>query len=255
MTKNPESYNLEEILAGYVLGNLDEKERTWLNKQLTVNPQLQEQIKQLEISLNLMPYGLSEDIMPPADLKEKIFPENNSLSTSNNFLHHLGWIIGGITTLSTLWLGINNYGLRQQLALGNQQLEYQQELIALMRQPNNLFVSLQGSQKLPQASGSLLISPQKHRAVLSLQNLEPLSRRQVYRLWAVSQKEKIGCINFIPDKHGRAYIEFSDNALKQANSVLITIESEENTLQPQGNIMMTGYYSLSTDQENTLQSL
>ena len=255
MTKNPESYNLEEILAGYVLGNLEEEERVWLNRQLAINPQLQEQIQQLQISLNLIPYGLSEDIMPPSNLREKIFPQHKSLSTSTNYLHYLGWIIGGITTITALWLGINNYGLRKQIALGNQQLQYQQELIALMRQPNNLFVSLKGSQQLPQASGSLLVSPQKHRAVLSLQNLEPLSGKQVYRLWAVSQEKKIGCINFTPDQDGRVHVEFSDNALKEANAVIITIEPEVNTIQPQGNTMMTGYYSIFREQENPLQSL
>ena len=242
MTHNPEPYNLEEILAGYVLGNLEEEEIIWLKKQLLINPELQAQIKQLETSLNLMPYGLSEDIKPSADLRQKILTKNKPLSTRRNYFKYLSWFIGGITTISTLWLGINNYGLRQQLALTNEQLQYQQELAALMGQPNNHLVSLTGSQKLPQASGSLFVSPQKHRAILKLKNLKPLSGEQVYRLWAISDKEKIGCINFTPDENGQAHIEFSDDALKEANAVLITIESEVDTLQPTGNTMITGYY-------------
>ncbi len=119
---------------------------------------------------------------------------------------------------------------------------YQQELNALMRQPNNHLVSLTGSQNLPQASGSLFVSPQKHRAVLKLKNLEPLSGQKVYRLWAISQEEKIGCINFTPDENGQVHIEFSDDALQQANAVLITVESQVDTLQPTGNPMITGYY-------------
>ncbi len=85
MKNNQESYNLEEILAGYVLGNLEEEERIWLKKQLLINPQLQVEIEQLETSLNLMPYSLSEDIMPSPDLRQKILTKKDkSLSTSKN---------------------------------------------------------------------------------------------------------------------------------------------------------------------------
>ena len=54
MTSNSEydhDDRLEEILAGYVLGNLDEAEMTWLNEQLFANPQLQEQIDELTTTL------------------------------------------------------------------------------------------------------------------------------------------------------------------------------------------------------------
>ena len=62
MSKTPRSHNLEEILAGYVMGDLDEQELVWLNEQIAANPQLKEQVAQLESTLNLLPYGLPEDV-------------------------------------------------------------------------------------------------------------------------------------------------------------------------------------------------
>lgn len=248
MSNNYESYNLEEILAGYVLGNLEEQELTWLNEQLTMNPQLKQQINELETTLTLMPYSLPHNI-PSSDLRSKIC---NQLTNSNQSkysqvskINRLAWIITGIAALGSLLLGINNYSLRQQIASNHNQLQQQQqELISLLRQPNNRLVSLQGLEKLPRASGSLFIATQEKKAVLALQNLAPLSGTKVYRLWAVSQEKTTGCANFIPDKKGIVHLELSNNALKDANSILITIEPEADTQQPQGSPIMNGYFEL-----------
>ena len=245
---NYESYNLEELLAGYVLGNIDEKELTWLNKQLVTNPQLKDQIQELEAILTLMPYSLPKNV-PSSDLRSKICSKvafrNQQRASGISKLNRLAWIISGITALSTLLLGVNNYGLRQQLATNNNQLQQQQELISLMRQPNNSLVALKGLDELPRASGSLFIAPQEKKAVLALQNLVPLSGKQVYRLWAVSQEKKTGCANFTPDERGIVHLELSNNALKDANSILITVEPEADTKQPQGDPIISGYFKMS----------
>ena len=245
MTNNFESHNLEELLAGYVLGNLDESELAWLNAQLKANPQLREEIKQLETTLNLMPYALPQTV-PQSNLRQTILANVGRAKYSANQpqLSRLSWIIVGVTVFSTVFLGINNYGLRQQLASANHKLQQHQELISLLRQPHNRLVSFQGLEPLPAASGSLFIAPQKQKAVLALQNLQPLSGNQVYRLWAISPDKKTGCANFIPDAEGAVHLELSNDALSNANSLLITIEPEANTLQPQGNPIMKGYYSL-----------
>lgn len=247
MKNNYESHNLEEILAGYVLGNLEEKELTWLNKQLTVNPQLQQQINELETTLTLMPYSLPQDV-PSSDLRSKIchkITHSNQAKSGHTFkLNRLAWVISGVTALTTLLLGVNNYGLRQELAINNQQLGQQQELINMLRQPHNRLVSLQGLDELPTATGSLFIAPQKKKAVLALQNLAPLSGKEVYRLWAISPGKTTGCADFIPNDQGMIHIEFSNNALNDADSVLITVEPEADTKQPQGRHIMNGYFEL-----------
>ena len=243
MNNNSESHNLEELLAGYVLGNLEEEELTWLNKQLTINNELREQVKQLEATLNLIPYGLPEDV-PQTDLRSKILVKAQFQPSTSSKFNRLGWIISAITTLSTLWLAIMGYSWRQQLLLTNSQLQQQQELIALLRQPNNRLVSLKGLDELPTASGSLFIASESQKAILAIQNLEPLSGKQVYRLWAVFPDKKTGCVNFTPDEKGVVHLEFSNEALIDAQSILITIEPEPDTLQPKGNPIIINSHSL-----------
>lgn len=240
MTNNFESYDLEELLAGYVLGNLDETELAWLNAQLKTHPQLKAEIKKLEATLNLMPYELSESL-PTSDLRQAIMTKLEARSTKKTPSLRLSWIIGVMAVLSTLYLGINNYGLRHKLASANHQLQTHQDLVNLLRQPNNRLVSFQGLGTLPAASGSLFIAPQQQKAVLALQNLKPLSGNQVYRLWAISSDKKTGCANFTPDSQGTVHLELSNEALTNAGFLLITVEPEADTLQPQGNEILKGY--------------
>ena len=234
--------DLEEILAGYVLGNLDEAELIWLNHQLANNPELEKQIAELEATLTLMPYALAENV-PHSDLRSQILTRVRDKSARSQ-PYRWGLIVGIVTTLSTVWLGFNNLYLRRQIAIAENKLQ-QQELksIALLRQPNNRLVSFQGLDNV-NASGSLFISPKTKKAVLALQNLEPLSGKQVYRLWAVSQKQKTGCVNFVPNDRGKVHLEIAlDEALIDASSVLITIEPKADTTQPLGSEFLTGFYS------------
>ncbi len=243
MTNNHDSQKLDEILAGYVLGNLDEVELAWLNQELATNPQLKEKIKQLEATLTLIPYSLPDGI-PNAYLRSKSLTKARPKDYKFNRFNRLIWIVSAATMFSTLWLGINNYSLRRQIAIKNNEVQQHQELIALLRKPNNRLVSFQGLDNLPQASGSLFIIPEEKKAILALQNLEPLSGKQVYRLWAISQGKKTGCANFTPDEKGIVYLQLSNDALDDANSLLVTVEPKADTLQPQGNPILTGSYSL-----------
>ena len=241
MTKNPRPYNLEEILAGYVLGDLDEQELVWLNQQITANPKLKEQVTQLESTLNLLPYGLPEDI-PENNLRSQILAQAKPQIIS--FKHHWIWILSAVTAISTLGLGLNNLSLRQKIATTEEGFLQQQELIKLLRQPNNLTVALTANDDTVDTSGSLFISPQSNTAVLTVKNLAALPGNQVYRLWAISQDQKIGCSNFKPNERGEVYLNLSSNdALFNASSILITIEPQADTEQPLGKEFLSGSYS------------
>ncbi|MGB7440343.1 MAG: anti-sigma factor [Coleofasciculaceae cyanobacterium] len=247
MSDTPESYNIQELLAGYVLGDLDEAELAWLNQQLAVNPQLEAEIRQIQETLALMPYSLSSEA-PSKDLRSRILASAATPSPRPSSFpfqwNRLGWLIAAITTFSTLWLGVNSYKLRYQLTLKETEILQQQELTALLRQPNNRLMALKGMEELPTASGSLFIVPEQQKAMLVLKNLEPLPGEKVYRLWAVSPGKKTGCINFKPDDKGLVTVELSPRELTNAQSVLITVESQPDTFQPTGNPIITSYQSL-----------
>ena len=240
MTKNYRSYNLEEILAGYVLGDLDEVEIIWLKEQLAANPQLKQQVRQLESSLNLMPYGLPEDV-PQPNLRNQILAQAKLKSARSK--HSWSWVASAVAAACAVLLGINNFSLRQQIALTEDRLKQEQEFISLLRKPNNRLVAFQANDDANTTSGSLFISPESNTAVLALKNLDALPGNQVYRLWAISQGKKIGCSNFEPDAQGEVHLNISsDDALFDANSILITIEPEPDTEQPLGQEFLSGSY-------------
>ena len=241
MTKKPRSHNLEEILAGYVLGDLDEVELLWFNEQLAANPHLKKQVSQFESTLNLMPYGLPEDV-PENNLRGQILARAKSKPVE--FKQHWSWIISAVTAAGALLLGINNFGLRQQITLTENRLQQQQELISLLRQPNNRLVALKTNDDAVTTSGSLFVSPESKTAVLTLKNLSSLPGNQVYRLWAVSPGKTIGCSNFKPNAQGEVHLSISnDDALANANSILITIEPKPDTEQPLGQKFLSGSYA------------
>ncbi|MDY6783227.1 MAG: anti-sigma factor [Cyanobacteriota bacterium] len=247
MSITPESYNLEELLAGYVLGDLDEEELLWLRQQLEANPQLTKQVRSLQATLALMPYELSSQ-MPNDRLRNQIlakaqssFPQTELDDRGNMKLNRLGWIVGAIAVFVALGFGIDSYRLRHQLA--RTQFNPNRELISLLRQPNNRLMTLKSLDD-PTASGSLFIVPQQNKAVLVVQNLNSLDNNNVYRLWAVSPKKKVGCASFVPNQNGMVYLEFSQENLEDANSVLITVEPESDTRQPTGSLIMKGFQSL-----------
>ena len=241
MIDNPQSYDLEEILAGYVLGDLDEIELVWLNEQLAANPQLRERVERLKLTLNLLPYGLPEDV-PQNNLRSQILARTQPKSSYPEY--RWGWIVGVVTAIGTLLLGVNNFSLRQQIAFSEARLEQQQELITLLRQPNSKLVALRPHNNTVTTSGSLFISPESNTAVLTLENLKALPGNQVYRLWAVSQGKKTGCSNLTPNNRGEVYLDLSsDNALFNASSISITIEPRPDTEQPLGREFLLGSYA------------
>ena len=246
MNNNPKSYNFQELLAGYVLGDLDENELAWLNQQLVANPQLEEEIKQIQETLALMPYGLSSE-KPSNDLRSNILAsvsQKSKKSTISPFKRNkLPWLIVAITTLTTILFGFSSYQLRQQLALKETELLQQQELTALLRQPNNRLMALKGVETST-TSGSLFIIPEEKKAILVLQNLASLPEDKVYRLWAVSQGKKTGCINFKPDEKGGVAVELSPQELTNAQSVLITVESQPDSFQPTSKPVITSSQSI-----------
>jgi len=247
MSDTPKSYNLQELLAGYVLGDLDEAELAWLNQHLAVNPKLEEEIKQIQETLALMPYGLSSEV-PSQALRSHILASAAKPTPQSRISlfqsKRLPWIIAAITTCTTIWLGFNSYQLRYQLSLKETEILQHQELTALLSQPDNRLMALKGIEQLTAASGSLFIVPEQQKAMLVIQNLEPLPGEKVYRLWAVSQGKKTGCISFKPDNKGLVKVELSPQELTNAQSVLITVESQPDTFQPTGNPVITSYQSL-----------
>ncbi len=244
---------LQELLAGYVLGDLTPEEIAMVKQLLETCPELKDEINRLENSLALLSWALPET-SPPESLGSKILqaaaasPANSVVSTSNRIWKRPQvWVgvLGSIAASVVISLSLYSYRLQQQVTVAQAELSRYQETIALLRQPNNRLLTLTGTNVTPVASGSLVIAPKSDVALLSLQNLDQLPKGQIYRLWAVVDSEKIYCGEFNPDSQGKVLMQLPlDEFMSDSSQALITIEPLTKNSQPTGKTVMTGSISL-----------
>ncbi|HLO49215.1 MAG TPA: anti-sigma factor [Kamptonema sp.] len=248
---------LEELMAGYVLGNLNPEEAEELTRLLTENPALATEVDRLQEVLEVMPYALPE-IAPPSHLysaimeaatttnvavKNPTISENpNSLPQKKLKLLPIRWslIVGSVAALLALAVGLDNYRLRQQITKLEAQVVRQKDVIAMLQQPNTHLVSLKGMAQASAASGSIVITPGEPKAVLILKNLPVLPSGQFYQLWSVTNNEKIAWEQFNTNERGTVFVKLSLPANTEVTTLVVTIEASPILKDPAGPMVMTG---------------
>ncbi|PZU93379.1 MAG: hypothetical protein DCE90_16545 [Pseudanabaena sp.] len=266
MTKSHEKYPEEwaEILAGYVLGDLSTDEVTRMHQLISDYPEIIEEIDRFQAALAMLPLGLNES-QPAADLRDRIEavamplstdlladpldPARNLQLTSTRrspFQYKKFWKaaqigFGGLGAIALILLGIDNYQMRQQIANNAVELQKHRQTIAILQAADNRLISLKGMGAIPAASGSVMIAPNEQTAMITIQNLRPISPDDSYRLWAVVDGKKIDCAKFRPDAQGNVYVKVPlAQALTQSTTVIITIEPNKDMLEPTGEMVMKG---------------
>ena len=268
----------EQLLAGYVLGDLTLEEVVRVNQHLASHPELAEEVSRLQATLALLPLSLPET-SPPQRLRSQILQaasasaQNGAAKQSNRIRNQskiwLG-LAGSVAAALVLSLGWSNYRLHRQLAIAQAELlrsrteiatlrdsTLQQELVAaqadlsryqqlvtLLRQPNNRLLTLKGMTPTSQSSGSLVIAPNRQAAVLTLQNLAPLPKGKLYRLWAFVNGQKVDCAEFTPNSEGKVFLQLPLDNWAGTTAVAITIEPSQGVVKPTGEMVMKGTRSL-----------
>jgi anti-sigma-K factor RskA len=271
MTKFPNSFNdWQELLAGYVLGNLSSEELIQFNQYLAKNPERIREVESLQKTLTLLPLSLTEG-QAPKPLKARI--EASALSTTEELellnqadssakedrskRKKSSWskIGTGIAILAIATLGWQTYRLQQQVNIAESQVEQMlqaqaksnivqanlvryQETVSLLHQPNNRLLSLTALEASINASGSLLIAPERKIAVLVLQDVPPPPANKLYQMWAVVNGRKVNCIKFRPDRDGTVLLQIPITDWSETPMVTITLEPEGATPQPTGNMVI-----------------
>ena len=248
-----DSEEIKELLASYVLGDLMTEEVASVNQLLDAHPELKAEVSRLQKTLALFPLALPEAQLPPT-LGDRILQTasgaavSSTASSSNRVARRLtAWlgVVGSVAASVVVGLGFYSYRLHQQVVATQAELSRYQEAIALLRQPQNRLLSLKGTETTPAASGSLVVVPQSEAMVLTLQNLTPLPKGKIYRLWGVADGQKIYCGEFNTDPQGRVLVELPlDPEMSDSSSVVITVEPSEKLSYPTGETVMTGSISL-----------
>ena len=262
----PESYpeNWEELLAGYVLGDLEPEEVTAMHQLIAEHPEIIKEIDRLQETLALLPLGLNESY-PTSDLRDRIaaiaIPQsvdtpliNSSepLTTQTkrsprqrNFWKLVSIGLGSISMIAIVALGFDSYQMRQQIATNQTELQKYRQAIALLQGSDNRMISLKGMGAIPAATGSVMISPTEKTAMISIQNLRQIPQENSYRLWAIVDGKKIDSAQFRPDEEGKVFVKVPlVSALKQSTTVIITIEPNKepnkDMPEPTGEVVMKG---------------
>ncbi|NJK39629.1 MAG: hypothetical protein HC825_01180 [Oscillatoriales cyanobacterium RM1_1_9] len=253
----------QELAAGYVLGDLDIEEVNQAEQLLENDPNFQQEVRALQISLEFLPQALPR-IAPPPGLQQKILaayqgttetaPEGTPQSTvpiapgfprQQPEARQIAWsrILVGIAALAALLLGIDNLQLRQQLSSvreGN--LE---KVAEILQQPKSRLISLAGTNNSP-ATGTLLFTAgQWQEVIVSLGNLPPLPADQIYRMWLTLENgQVIFCGEFNTDDQGRVFVELNPAEVPpkgvKAQGLFVTVSPESAPLEPKGEKVVVG---------------
>lgn len=240
-----------ELLAGYVLGDLNPAEIAIVDRYLAEHPEEEFEVAQLMLSLDLLPLTLPPD-SPPIALKQQIIQIAETESAVNimsidrakirsSRIKLWSTIIAGLGGLILGGLGWQNYHLNQELAtlkneLINTKLAHNQQndlttqtyqsVVSLLEEPNNRFLPLKSMGKKPMGVGSLVMAPQKSAAILTLQQVPPIPQHQVYRVWAIMGDNEMACGDFLPDINGKVLMQLPFGSWKETTKVMITIEDK-----------------------------
>ncbi len=243
------SPEMQELLAGYVLGNLSSTEAEQFSQLLANNPALAAEVAQLQKILEVMPYGLPE-VAPPENLREHILaiadseiPSNLPISAHSHprskVLFPWSRLVAAAAACLALAIGIDNYRIRQQVANLEAQVARQKDVIAMLQQPNTYLVSMKGMAEASTASGSIVITPGEPKAVLILQNLPILPPGRYYQLWSVIHGQKIPWEQFKTNERGTVFIKLDIPSYSEVPALMVTVETSPTPNTPAGPMVMT----------------
>jgi anti-sigma-K factor RskA len=265
--QNKYPHEWEELLAGYVLGDLDPEEVIEMHKIILEHPEIVTKIDHFQETLAMLPLGLSETY-PDNNLRDRIAaraipitvenlstaPLDLSIDSLNAPLETINrsprrrniWKLAtiGLTSIGAIALialGFDNYQMRQQIASNQIELQKHSATIAMLQGSDNRMISLKGMGAIPAASGSVMIAPTEKTAMISIQNLRQIPQENSYRLWAIVDGKKVDCAQFRPDEQGKVFIKVPlASALKQSTTLIITIEPNQDMPEPTGEMVMKG---------------
>jgi anti-sigma-K factor RskA len=232
---------IKQLVAGYVLGDLNPEEAEQIRHLIGNNPEINAEIQVLQEILALLPYSLPE--AEPSDrLRSKIITAASepTLNPKTSSWQDLPWpkIITGIVAFAAIFATVDNYYLRQELRLAQ---ENKAKVITALNEPNSRITELAGTPDATNASAKIIYTPNQAKALLLVNNLPEAKKEQVYRLWAIVGQDKIACADFRTDTSGSTVneVSFPQNVCAATNATMaVTRESFPAPDQPLGSVVL-----------------
>lgn len=232
---------LEELLAGYVLGDLSAAEAEQVTLLLADHPDLVKEVNQLREALATIPYGLPPVTAPEhlraAMLDRAIAPSSQPSIPATKRRSLKTW--GSLAAVFLVAMALDNFHLRQKLATSQNQITQQQDLISMLQTPQSRVIALRGMDRLATASGSAVLAPGHTNVILVLQNLPDLPESQYYCLWAISGDRKQAIGWFQPNSQGYVFVKVPLSSIAGLSGLAVTIENLPTPQSPRGPLVMS----------------
>ncbi|MEM8716292.1 MAG: anti-sigma factor [Cyanobacteria bacterium P01_G01_bin.4] len=153
----------------------------------------------------------------------------------------LKWL-AALVALFALLLAVDNFRLRNQLQLAQEQ--NLNRVAEILQQPTSRLIALEGGQN--EAIGTLLFTPGNwSEVIVSLGNLPPLPPDRIYRMWlSLDNGDVILCGEFNTESDGSVFVRFTPPESPpegvKATELYVTHEELNSIPMPQAERVMEG---------------
>ncbi|BAZ70249.1 MAG: anti-sigma factor [Pelatocladus maniniholoensis HA4357-MV3] len=275
MNKSFDPEHIKNLAAGFVADDLTPEEAEEFRLLLDEHPELITEVEDLQEVLRQVLDGFTE-VEAPVHLLPKILekaegsakqvtvdniqvkrtdtsaPVRYSTGVATRSQRQWTKIAGSIAALLVVVLGVDNYRLRQNLGVvtaDNQRLRQDfaqaQAVKNLLQNSQTRLFTFKAVNSTNNSSGSVIINPEKQKAVMVFQNLPAPPPGHVYLLWTVVANEKLPCGEVKPYSWGTASYElpFTNQMYKefyhpQFSGLIVTLETDPNVSRPTGTVVM-----------------
>ncbi|MBR8836751.1 MAG: anti-sigma factor [Stigonema ocellatum SAG 48.90 = DSM 106950] len=237
MTRFSSPEYLKELVAGYVVGDLDPEEAEEFKLRLAENPELAKEVKDLQEVMGQVLCGFNE-VAPPQHLRSAILKATDipSHSTPVLKLSSLPWrtIVSSVAALLVLVLGLDNYRLRQDLKVAK-------NVTTLLQSSQTRLFSLKGAEIANTASGNIVMNTQQQKIVIFIHNLPAPPQGHIYRLWAIVDNNKVPCgqLRFSPQGIVLDKLPIPSDLYEEMSGLIVTLEPSSANPEPIGPVVMT----------------
>ena len=222
-----DQHPLDELLAGYVLGDLDETELQQLRAALAEDPSLQTQLDELRVTLSLLPLAIPAGETPPPRLRHAVLKQEHGplgYPPKRQWTWRLGGTQIGMAAMAcaVLVMGLQVVQLRSEVARQRSNGPTLPDLNADVRVSRT--VQLRGQQGQSTISGQMVVNAASGYNFLLIRGLPPAPPNHVYRLWAEVDGKSVGCVRFVPNADGIVSMPIPSEPSSHAKALSINLE-------------------------------
>ena len=221
---------LQDQVVQYVLGELPAPEARALERRMTSDAALADEVRRLRHTLGALPFAVAAE--PPPDLRARVVRAAEARQRSAH-RRSFAWsrVAAAIAATLALAFGIDAYRVRRELSM-------QEQVARLLLEPNvvkSFRVAGEG------AVGTVALDLDAKRGAVVMRGARLLPAGQTYRLWAQVADKAVPCGDFQPRPDGTVLLQFPvpvDAYTAPIGKLFVTVEPAGQGETPTGPTVM-----------------